>query len=95
MSLAGGRASGSVRLISPPACPVAVPVDTAIEYLMVKKDFQAALDTCEKGLESLASAEQEESWWVRLTGDFIYDKMLFMVNASIILNLHRKFCVPT
>lgn len=67
MSLAGGRGSGSVRLISPPACPVAVPVDTAIEYLMVKKDFQAALDTCEKGLESLASAEQEESWWVRLT----------------------------
>lgn len=61
MSFAGGRGSGSVRLISPPSCPVAVPVDTAIEYLMVKKDFQAALDTCEKGLESLASAEQEES----------------------------------
>lgn len=67
MSLTGGRGSGSVRLISPPASPVAVLVDTAIEYLMVKKDFQAALDTCEKGLESLASAEQEESWWVRMT----------------------------
>ncbi|KAA0720710.1 Peroxisome assembly protein 26 [Triplophysa tibetana] len=61
VSLNGGRGSGSVRLISPPASPIAVPVDIAIEYLMVKKDFQAALDTCEKGLESLASAEQEES----------------------------------
>ncbi|KAI7792188.1 peroxisome assembly protein 26 [Triplophysa rosa] len=61
VSLTGGRGSGSVRLISPPASPAVVTVDTAIEYLMVKKDFQAALDTCEKGLESLASAEQEES----------------------------------
>lgn len=62
MSLAGGRGSGSVRLSGPPACPVTAPVDAALEYLMVKKDFQAALDTCEKGLESLGSfAEQEDS----------------------------------
>lgn len=62
VSLAGGRGSGSVRLSSSPACPVTAPVDAALEYLMVKKDFQAALDTCEKGLESLAScAEQEDS----------------------------------
>ncbi|XP_048011322.1 peroxisome assembly protein 26 [Megalobrama amblycephala] len=62
VSLAGGRGSASVRLISPPACPFAARVDAAVEYLMVKKDFQAALDTCEKGLESLGpSAEQEEN----------------------------------
>uniref|UniRef100_A0A671TBP3 Peroxisomal biogenesis factor 26 n=1 Tax=Sinocyclocheilus anshuiensis TaxID=1608454 RepID=A0A671TBP3_9TELE len=53
--LAGGRGSGSVRLSSPPACPLTAPVDAAVEYLMVKKDFQAALDTCEKALESLGS----------------------------------------
>lgn len=61
MSLAGGRCSGSFRQISSPTCPLTVMLDTATEYLMVKKDFQAALDTCEKCLESLASAEQEES----------------------------------
>ncbi|XP_056089404.1 peroxisome assembly protein 26 [Rhinichthys klamathensis goyatoka] len=62
VSLAGSRGSASVRLVSPPACPFAFPVDAAVEYLMVKKDFQAALDTCEKGLESLgSSAEQEEN----------------------------------
>lgn len=58
----GGRGSGSVRLVSPPGCPLTAPVDAAVEYLMVIKDFQAALDTCEKGLEGLGSfAEQEES----------------------------------
>lgn len=62
MSLAGGRGSNSVRLISPPACPFAAQVDAAVEYLMIKKDFEAALDTCEKGLESLGfSVEQEEN----------------------------------
>lgn len=64
VSLAGGRGSGSgsVRLSGPPACSVTAPVDAALEYLMVKKDFQAALDTCEKGLENLGSfAEQEDS----------------------------------
>ncbi|XP_067283298.1 peroxisome assembly protein 26 isoform X2 [Pseudorasbora parva] len=62
VSLAGGRGSASVRLISPPACPFAPQVDAAVEYLMVKKDFEAALDTCEKGLESLGSSvEQEEN----------------------------------
>ncbi|XP_056311102.1 peroxisome assembly protein 26 [Danio aesculapii] len=62
VSPAGGRGSGSVRLVSPPGCPLTAPVDAAVEYLMVKKDFHAALDTCEKGLECLGSfAEQEES----------------------------------
>ncbi|XP_051976882.1 peroxisome assembly protein 26-like [Xyrauchen texanus] len=58
VSLAAGHSSSSVRLIS----PLAAAVDAAIEYLMVKKDFQAALDTSETGLESLSSTgEQEES----------------------------------
>lgn len=62
VSPAGGRGSGSVRLVSPPGCPLTALVDAAVEYLMVKKDFHAALATCEKGLESLDSfAEQEES----------------------------------
>ncbi|XP_051544202.1 peroxisome assembly protein 26-like [Myxocyprinus asiaticus] len=60
VSLAAGRGSGSVRLISPPTCTLATHIDAAIEYLMVKKDFQAALDTCEAGLESLSSGEQED-----------------------------------
>ncbi|XP_050963042.1 peroxisome assembly protein 26 [Labeo rohita] len=60
VSLAGGRGSGSVRLSSPSACPLTAPVDAAVEYLMVKKDFQAALDTCEKGLETLSSSAEQE-----------------------------------
>ncbi|KAL1275439.1 hypothetical protein QQF64_035062 [Cirrhinus molitorella] len=64
VSLAGGRGSGSVRLSSPPACPLTATVDAAVEFLMVKKDFQAALDTCEKGLETLnSSAEQEDNFF--------------------------------
>lgn len=59
--MAGGRGSCSFRQTSSPTCPLTSMLDTATEYLMVKKDFQAALDTCEKSLESLASAEQEES----------------------------------
>lgn len=59
--MAGGRGSCSFRQTSSPTCPLTFMLDTATEYLMVKKDFQAALDTCEKCLESLASAEQEES----------------------------------
>ncbi|KAL7882942.1 hypothetical protein SRHO_G00006000 [Serrasalmus rhombeus] len=56
--------SASVRLSSPPAClhaPRAGLVDAAVEHLMVRKDFQAAFDTCEKGLGSLNSDEQEET----------------------------------
>lgn len=59
--MAGGRGSCSFRQTSSPTCPLTSMLDTATEYLMVKKDFQAALDTCEKSLESLAFAEQEES----------------------------------
>lgn len=36
-------------------------LDSAAEQMMVHKDFQAAFDTCEKGLEGLAHMEQEDN----------------------------------
>ncbi|XP_044042224.1 peroxisome assembly protein 26 [Siniperca chuatsi] len=36
-------------------------LDTAAEQMMVHKDFQAAFDTCDRGLESLASMDQEDN----------------------------------
>lgn len=36
-------------------------LDTAAEQMMVHRDFQAAFDTCDRGLESLANAEQEDN----------------------------------
>ncbi|KAF3705210.1 Peroxisome assembly protein 26 Peroxin-26 [Channa argus] len=36
-------------------------LDTAAEQMMVHKDFQAAFDTCDRGLESLDNVEQEDS----------------------------------
>ncbi|TRY90856.1 hypothetical protein DNTS_020880 [Danionella cerebrum] len=54
------RSSASVYLGSGSVCFGSV--EPAIEYLMVNKDFQAALDTCEMGLEHLRTLEgQEES----------------------------------
>lgn len=36
-------------------------LDSAAEQMMVHKDFQAAFDTCGRGLESLANMEQEDN----------------------------------
>lgn len=36
-------------------------LDSAAEQMMVHKDFQAAFDTCDRGLESLANMEQEDN----------------------------------
>lgn len=36
-------------------------LDSAAEQMMVLKDFQAALDTCDRGLESLSSMDQEDN----------------------------------
>lgn len=36
-------------------------LDTAAEQMMVHKDFQAAFDTCDRGLESLTSMEPEDN----------------------------------
>ncbi|XP_049331081.1 peroxisome assembly protein 26 isoform X1 [Astyanax mexicanus] len=55
--------SASCRLGSPAACvltPRAGLVHAAVQHLMITKDFQAAFDTCERGLESLFSAEDQE-----------------------------------
>ncbi|XP_030641213.1 peroxisome assembly protein 26 [Chanos chanos] len=64
-SLLCTRSVGSVRLHSPPSCSsihFSGLLDSAVEYLMVKKDFRSAFDTCEKGLENLCSvSDQEES----------------------------------
>lgn len=38
-------------------------LDTAAELMMVHKDFQAAFDTCDRGLESIGNLEQEDSRW--------------------------------
>ncbi|XP_036374037.1 peroxisome assembly protein 26 [Megalops cyprinoides] len=65
-SLARVRSLGSVRLSSPPICSGSAQVlgllDLAAEQLMVRRDFQTAFDTCERGLDSLGSVgEQGES----------------------------------
>lgn len=36
-------------------------LETAAEQMMVQTDFQAAFDTCNKGLESLTSMEPEDN----------------------------------
>ncbi|KAF3859282.1 hypothetical protein F7725_021681 [Dissostichus mawsoni] len=36
-------------------------LDTAAEQMMVEQDFQEAFDTCDRGLESLANMDQEDS----------------------------------
>lgn len=38
-------------------------LDSAAEQMMVHKDFQAAFEICEQGLESLANMEQEDNRW--------------------------------
>uniref|UniRef100_A0A3Q1EKR7 Peroxisomal biosis factor 26 n=1 Tax=Acanthochromis polyacanthus TaxID=80966 RepID=A0A3Q1EKR7_9TELE len=50
---------------SPPLSATLAPItnmlDTAAEQMMINKDFQAAFDTCDRGLESLDSMEPEDS----------------------------------
>ncbi|KAG9339071.1 hypothetical protein JZ751_024099 [Albula glossodonta] len=65
-SLAPVRSLGSVRLNSPPFCSGSAHalglLDSAAEQLMVRRDFRAALDTCERGLDSLGNlGEQGEN----------------------------------
>lgn len=41
-----------------------VQLDTAVEYLMVHKDFQSAFDMCERGFKNLEkAAEDGDSRW--------------------------------
>lgn len=36
-------------------------LDTAAELMMVHRDFQAAFETCDRGLESLSNNEQDDN----------------------------------
>lgn len=38
-------------------------LETAAEQMMVLRDFEAAFETCDRALESLANVEQEDSRW--------------------------------
>ncbi|XP_008281141.1 peroxisome assembly protein 26 [Stegastes partitus] len=57
------RTVGSVSspLLSSASAHVTNMLDTAAEQMMVYKDFQAAFDTCNRGLESVASMEPEDN----------------------------------
>ncbi|KAF7668559.1 hypothetical protein LDENG_00004950 [Lucifuga dentata] len=55
---------GSIRISSSPPSgltQILSMLDYAAEELMVHRDFHAALDACDRGLESLNSVEQEDS----------------------------------
>lgn len=56
-----GSASLALDRSSPLASSLTNMLDSAAEQLMVNKDFQAAFDTCARGLESLARMELEEN----------------------------------
>ncbi|XP_035283309.1 peroxisome assembly protein 26 [Anguilla anguilla] len=65
-SLAPVRSLGSVRLNSPSFCSSSaqtiVLLDAAAEQLMVRRDFRAAVETCERGLDGLGNlGEQGEN----------------------------------
>uniref|UniRef100_A0A3Q3MAY8 Peroxisomal biogenesis factor 26 n=1 Tax=Mastacembelus armatus TaxID=205130 RepID=A0A3Q3MAY8_9TELE len=64
-SLAPAHSFGSV--CSPPSSSASVQMfnllDGAAEEMMVHRDFQAAFDTCDRGLESLGDTDQEGSRW--------------------------------
>lgn len=47
--------------LSAASAPITNMLDSAAEQMMVSRDFQAAFDTCDRGLESLDSLEAEDS----------------------------------
>ncbi|XP_015208499.2 peroxisome assembly protein 26 [Lepisosteus oculatus] len=64
-SLAHVRGLGSVRLGSSPllsqgSAQALSLLETAAEQLMVQRDFRAALDSCERGLDSMGSVPEQE-----------------------------------
>lgn len=65
------------RLFSVPSPPLSAAVtqmfstlDSAAEQMMVHRDFQAAFDTCHRGLESLAALDPEDSSYGELKAGF-------------------------
>lgn len=60
-SLLGSTCSPSVTQLSSM-------LDAAAEQMMIHKDFRAAFDACDSGLESLAGLDEEEHRWSSVTG---------------------------
>ncbi|KAM6961807.1 peroxisome assembly protein 26 [Tautogolabrus adspersus] len=56
--------------LTSPATQVSSMLETAAEQVMVYKDFQAAFETCNRGLESLANMEQEDNRFGELKAGF-------------------------
>lgn len=51
----------SVPPLTSPLTQISSMLDTAAEQMMVQTNFQAAFDTCNKGLENLSSLELQDS----------------------------------
>lgn len=62
-SAAPAHGFGSVWVppLTSPLTQIFSMLETAAEQMMVHTDFQAAFDTCNKGLESLATMESEDN----------------------------------
>ncbi|XP_035477186.2 peroxisome assembly protein 26 [Scophthalmus maximus] len=58
-------------------------LDVAAEQMMVHKDFQAAFDTCDRGLQSLGSTEQEDN---KRSGEFKAGFCILGIQALAELN---------
>lgn len=69
-SMAAARYSSLAGLTCPSAQVCSTMLDSAAEQMMVSKDFQAAFDTCERGLRSLTNTGQEDSKWAEFKAGF-------------------------
>lgn len=65
-----GRLSARSPPLSAAFSHISSMLDAAAEEMMVNRDFQAALDTCDRGLESLGSVEPEDSRCEELKAGF-------------------------
>lgn len=81
------------RLCSPPlTSSVFSMLDTAAEQMMVHKDFPAAFDTCNTGLESLSDMELEDNRWTSYLT--LYHLMYVCITAAWMFNVTCVFlCV--
>lgn len=94
-SLAPARSFGSVcsPQLTSSLTQMSSMLDTAAEQMMVHKDFQAAFDTCDRGLDSLANMEQEDNRWkskctlhhvsVECSAAWIVIVLFFVISASV------------
>ncbi|KAM9705606.1 peroxisome assembly protein 26 [Menidia menidia] len=69
-TVSGGR-FGLVCSPSSPTCPQTLNMlDSAAELMMVHRDFQAALDACDRGLQSLADLDPEDNRYGEVKAGF-------------------------